>query len=83
MKSARRMIVCALGILMVTGSSALMKNVVFTGYAAQTRSLLVSGGQTNLGAGLSYKNSWLEFLAERRKIGPNFSPEVGFLGPTD
>jgi len=47
---------------------------VFTGYAAQTRSLLVSGGQTNLGAGLSYKNSWLEFPPERCKIGPNFNP---------
>src|SRR2546427_4112734 len=61
----------------------LMKDLVLTGYAAQTRSPLVSGGQTNLGAGLHYKNSWLEFLAERRKIGPNFNPEVGFLERTD
>src|SRR5215813_14020738 len=61
----------------------LMKDLVLTGYAAQTRSPLVSGGQTNLGAGLHYRNSWLEFLAERRKIGPNFSPEVGFLERTD
>lgn len=59
------------------------KNLVLTGYAAQTRSPFVSGGQTNLGAGLSYKNSWVEFLAERRKIGPNFNPEVGFLERTD
>ena len=59
------------------------KNLVLTGYAAQTRSPIVSGGQTNLGAGLSYKNSWVEFLAERRKIGPNFNPEVGFLERTD
>src|SRR5256885_9428187 len=35
---------------------------VLTGYAAQTRSPLLTGGQTNLGAGLNYKNSWLEFL---------------------
>ncbi|PYU37496.1 MAG: hypothetical protein DMG53_28185, partial [Acidobacteria bacterium] len=61
----------------------LMRNLVLTGYAAQTRSPLVTGGQTNLGAGLNYKNSWLEFLAERRKIGPNFNPEVGFLERTD
>src|SRR5256884_885971 len=61
----------------------LMKDLVLTGYAAQTRSPLVSGGQTNLGAGLRYKNSWLEFLAERRKIGPDFNPEVGFLERTD
>ena len=61
----------------------LMRNLVLTGYAAQTRSPLVTGGQTNLGAGLNYKNSWLEFLAERRKVGPNFNPEVGFLERTD
>ncbi len=54
----------------------LMKNLVLTGYAAQSRSPLVAGGQTSLGAGLDYKNSWLEFFAERRKIGPNFNPEV-------
>ena len=62
---------------------ALMKNLVLTGYAAETRSPLVTGGQTNLGADLNYENSWLEFLAERRKIGPNFNPEVGFLERTD
>src|SRR5437588_1617999 len=60
-----------------------MKNLVLTGYAAQTRSPFVSSGQTNLGAGLNYKNSWVEFSAERRKIGPNFNPEVGFLERTD
>src|SRR5215813_7866282 len=57
----------------------LMKNLVLTGYAAQTRSPLVTSGQTNLGANLNYKNSWLEFFAERRKVGPNFNPQVGFL----
>src|SRR5262249_46050383 len=61
----------------------LMKDLVLTGYAAQTRSPLVSGGQTNLGAALHYRNSWLEFIADRRKVGPNFNPEVGFLERTD
>src|SRR2546425_1524240 len=61
----------------------LMKNLVLTGYAAQSRSPLVASGQTSLGAGLDYKNSWVEFFAERRKIGPNFNPEVGFLERTD
>ena len=61
----------------------LMKDLVLTGYAAQTRSPLVTGGQTNLGAGLNYKNSWVEFSAERRKIGPNFNPEIGFLERND
>src|SRR5438552_5351594 len=61
----------------------LVKNLVLTGFAAQSRSPGIEGGQTSLGAGLSYQNSWLEFLAERRKIGPNFNPEVGFLERTD
>ena len=61
----------------------LTKNLVLTGYAAQTRSPSNESGQTNLGAGLSYENDWLEFQAERRKIGPNFNPEVGFLERTD
>ena len=61
----------------------LMKNLVLTGYAAQTRSPGIESGQANLGAGVSYQNSWLEFLAERRKIGANFNPEVGFLERTD
>jgi len=61
----------------------LLKSLVLTGYAAQTRSPLVTSGQTNLGAGIDYKNSWVEFLAERRKIGANFNPEVGFLERAD
>jgi hypothetical protein len=59
------------------------KNLVLTGYAAQTRSPGVSGGQTNLGAGISYQNDWVEFAAEHRRIGPNFNPVVGFLERTD
>lgn len=61
----------------------LMKNLILTGYAAQTRSPGIQSGQTNLGGGASYKNSWVEFLAERRKIGPNFNPQVGFLERVD
>jgi len=61
----------------------LMKNLVVKGYAAQTRSPSIQGGQTNLGANVNYQNSWLEFIAGRRKIGPNFNPEVGFLERTD
>ena len=61
----------------------LVKNLVLMGYAAQSRSPGIQGGQTNLGANASYKNNWLELFAERRKIGPNFNPEVGFLERTD
>jgi Domain of unknown function (DUF5916) len=59
------------------------KDLVLTGYAAQTRSPGVSSGQTNLGAGLAYQNSWFEGFAQHRKVGPNFNPEVGFLERND
>ena len=61
----------------------LLKNLVFSGFAAQTRTQGISGGQTNLGAGVDYRTGWLEFAAEHRKIGPNFNPAVGFLERTD
>jgi hypothetical protein len=59
------------------------KNLIFNGFAAQTRTEGFSGGQTNLGVGLQYESSWLELLADHRKIGANFNPEVGFLERTD
>jgi hypothetical protein len=61
----------------------LYKNLVLTGFAAQTRSPNTAGGQTNIGAGVQYTNDWMEFAAERRKIGPNFNPAVGFVERTD
>ena len=61
----------------------LFKNLVLSGYAVQSRSPGVSEGQTNLGAGVSYQNDWVEFVAQHQKIGPNFNPAVGFLERTD
>lgn len=58
-------------------------NLVVNGYAAQTRTPGFSSGQTNLGAGFDYQTNWLEIFAQHRKVGPNFNPEVGFLGRTD
>ena len=58
-------------------------NLVVNGYAAQTRTPGFSSGQTNFGAGFDYQRNWLEVLAQHRKVGPNFNPEVGFLGRTD
>jgi hypothetical protein len=58
-------------------------NLVVNGYAAQTRTPGFSSGQTNLGAGFDYQKNWLEVFAQHRKVGPNFNPEVGFLGRTD
>jgi hypothetical protein len=59
------------------------KDLVLTGYAAQTRSPGLSAGQTDLGAGLAYQNSWFEGFAQHRKVGTNFNPEVGFLERND
>jgi hypothetical protein len=59
------------------------KDLVFNAYAAQTRTPGISSGQTNAGAGFDYQNDWLEVLAQRRKVGANFNPEVGFVELTD
>jgi hypothetical protein len=58
-------------------------NLVVNGYAAQTRTPGFSSGQTNIGAGFDYQTNWLEVFAQHRKVGPNFNPEVGFLGRAD
>jgi Domain of unknown function (DUF5916) len=67
----------------VDGRAVLFKNLVLTGFAAETRTPGFSGGQTNLGAGLTYHSNWLDFEADHRKIGPNFNPAVGFLERAD
>jgi hypothetical protein len=59
------------------------KDIALTGYAAQTRTPGLSSGQTDLGAGVNYQNSWLEVFGQHRKVGPNFNPEVGFLERND
>jgi Domain of unknown function (DUF5916) len=59
------------------------KNLAVSAYAAQTRSPGVSSGQTDVGAGLNYQSNWVELIAQHRKVGPNFNPEVGFLERTD
>jgi hypothetical protein len=42
-----------------------------------------TGGSSDVGASLSYRSDWLDGIVERRKIGPNFNPEVGFIERTD
>jgi hypothetical protein len=59
------------------------KNLIFAGYAAQTRSPGFNGGQTNLGAAINYESNWLSLYADHRKIGRNFNPEVGFIDRAD
>jgi hypothetical protein len=36
------------------------KDLILSGYAAQRRTPGVPSGQTDLGAGLNYQNSWFE-----------------------
>ena len=56
-------------------------------HAAGTRSAespsSTPGGATDVGASLSYHSDWLDGIVERRKVGPNFNPEVGFIELTD
>src|SRR6266567_3680920 len=65
------------------GRFVLFKDLVVGGYAAQTRTPSFSGGQSNLGASLTFRSNWLDFEAEHRKVGPNFNPSVGFLERAD
>src|SRR5438067_6644070 len=57
----------------------LLRSLVLNAYATQTRTPGFSSGQTNSGAGFNYQTNWLEVLAQRRKVGANFNPEVGFV----
>jgi hypothetical protein len=52
-------------------------------HMAGTRSPGNPSGASDVGASLSYRSNWLDGIVERRKIGPNFNPEVGFVERTD
>jgi hypothetical protein len=52
-------------------------------HMAGTRSPGDPSGASDVGASLSYRSNWLDAIVERRKIGPNFNPEVGFIERTD
>ena len=59
------------------------KNWFLDAHMAGTQSAGSPSGASDLGASLSYRSNWLDGLVERRKIGPNFNPEVGFIERTD
>jgi hypothetical protein len=59
------------------------KNWLVDAHLAETRSLGNPSGASDVGASLSYRSNWLDGIVERRKIGPNFNPEVGFIERTD
>src|SRR5579859_481115 len=60
-----------------------LKDFVFGGHLAGTQSPGSPSGASDLGASLHYKSNWLEGIASKRKIGPNFNPELGFIERTD
>jgi hypothetical protein len=59
------------------------KNLIVTGFVAESRTPGVSSGQTDLGAEVRYRTNWLDAGYAHKKIGPNFNPEVGFIERTD
>jgi hypothetical protein len=67
----------------IDGRLVLFKDLALHGFAAQTRTPGISGGQTDLGASMDLNTNWLELVAGHRKIGRSFNPEVGFLELTD
>jgi hypothetical protein len=60
-----------------------LKDFVFDGHLAGTQSPGKPSGASDVGASLAYKSNWLEGHMSRRKIGPNFNPELGFIERTD
>jgi hypothetical protein len=52
-------------------------------HMAGTQSPGRPSGNSDVGASLSYRSNWVEGIFERRKIGPNFNPEVGFIERMD
>ena len=59
------------------------KDWLVDAHMAGTQSPGYSSGNSDVGASLSYRSNWVEGKVERRKIGPNFNPEVGFIERTD
>jgi len=52
-------------------------------HMAGTQSPGISSGNSDVSASLTYRSNWVEGIVERRKTGPNFNPEVGFVERTD
>lgn len=52
-------------------------------HLAGTQSPGKPSGASDAGGSLSFRSNWLDGIVERRKIGPNFNPEVGFIERTD
>ncbi|TLY70645.1 MAG: hypothetical protein E6K47_03190 [Gammaproteobacteria bacterium] len=61
----------------------LFKDWTLDAHIAGTHSPGNPSGANDVGASLTYRSNWLDGLVERRRTGPNFNPEVGFVERTD
>lgn len=61
----------------------LSKDWFVDAHMAGTRSPGDPSGASDVGASVTYNSDWLNATVERRRIGPNFNPEVGFIELTD
>jgi uncharacterized protein DUF5916/cellulose/xylan binding protein with CBM9 domain len=59
------------------------KDFVVDAHLAGTQSPGNPSGASDVGASAVYNSNWLEGILARRKIGPNFNPELGFIERTD
>jgi Domain of unknown function (DUF5916)/Carbohydrate family 9 binding domain-like len=59
------------------------RDLTVQAHMAETQSPGKPSGASDVGASLSYKSNWLDGSVARRKIGPNFNPEAGFIEITD
>jgi len=60
-----------------------LKDWMLDAHMATTRSPGNPSGNSDVGATIAYRSNWVEGHFERRKIGANFNPEVGFIERTD
>ena len=60
-----------------------LKDWIVDAHMAGAQSPGNPSGASDLGASLTYHSNWLEGLVERRKTGPNFNPEIGFVERPD
>ena len=67
----------------VDGRLVFFKDWIVNAHLAGTRSPGNPSGASDAGASLEYKSDWLDAVYDRRKTGPNFNPEVGFIQRVD
>ena len=49
---------------------------LLTWVAARTKTPGVAAGDADVGGRAEFRTSWMEFQAEKDKIGPNYNPEA-------